>query len=258
MKKTSSILLAAAILVSLPHNLFAWGKKGHGIVAEIAFTMLDSNTKTAVYKYLGATTIEQASTWMDEVRSDHRYDYMKTWHYVNVEKGSEYIPNKDANVINALNNAIDELGHKDKLPDSVIKTDLMVIFHLVGDMHQPLHVGYGTDKGGNDIRANYLTHPSNLHKIWDTEIIESEAITTDQCLALYKDLSKKEIAKLKDVNIEVWMQEPRALLPNVYDFNTQENNIDQAYIDKNKKIIEQQLLIAGIRLSAVLEKVFKS
>jgi len=258
MKKISFFLLASALIASLPHNTFAWGKKGHGIVAEIAFSFLDNKVKDSVNKYLGATTIEGASTWMDEIRSDHRYDYMKPWHYVNIAKGGEYVPNKDPNVVNALNNAIEELAHKQNLSDSVIKTDLMIIFHLVGDMHQPLHVGYESDKGGNDIQVKYLGRPTNLHRAWDTEIIEGENITTDQCLSLYKDFTKKEVAQLKEVNVAMWVKEPQALLGDVYSFNTQDNTIDQAYIDKNKKIVEQQLLIAGIRLSAVLEQIFKS
>jgi len=90
MKKISVLLLVAALIVSVPHVSFAWGKVGHGIVAEIAFSFLDKGTKEKIHKYLGKTSIEGASTWMDELRNDHRYDYMKPWHYVNIPKGKEY------------------------------------------------------------------------------------------------------------------------------------------------------------------------
>jgi len=264
MKKISSILFVIVFCVSLPHNLFAWGKKGHGIVAEIAFALLDSNTKKAVYKYLelttidlGATTIEEASTWMDEVRSDHKYDYMREWHYVNIEKGNQYVETKEGNAINALNNAITALEHRDNLSNEEIKKNLMIIFHLTGDIHMPLHVGYGSDKGGNDIKVKYLSNPTNLHRVWDTEIIESENITANDCLLTYNRFDKDEIAKFKEINIENWIYEPRALLGKVYNFPA-DGVLDQAYADKNKTIIKQQLLIAGIRLAAVLEKLFQS
>jgi hypothetical protein len=256
MKKTVSLLLVIVFAVIIPHRLYAWGKVGHGIVAEIAFALLDSNTKQSVKKYLGTTTIEEAATWMDEVRSDHKYDYMKPWHYVNIEKGDQYVETKDGNIINALNDAITALEHRDNLSDAEIKKNIMIIFHLTGDLHMPLHVGYGSDKGGNDIPVKYLSNPTNLHRVWDTEIIEGEKITANDCLFIINRFDKSDIAEFRQINIENWIHEPRALLSNVYNFK--DGIIDQQYIDKNKTIIKQQLLIAGIRLAAVLQKVFQS
>jgi glycopeptide antibiotics resistance protein len=71
MKKKLALSALLTLIISVPQRSFAWGKTGHGIVAEIAFSFLDTNTKTAVRQYLGATTIEDASTWMDDMRSDH-------------------------------------------------------------------------------------------------------------------------------------------------------------------------------------------
>ena len=201
-------------------------------------------------------SFEQASTWMDDVRKDKQYDYMKPWHYVNIEKGNKYVETKEDNIINALNKAITELEHKDKMSNSEIKQDLLVIFHLVEDLHMPLHAGYGADKGGNTVHVQYIGHDANLHWVWDNEIIVTEGISTNDCLARLSLFNKKEVSRLKKIDIEEWMKESRALLPNVYDFK--DNIIDQAYDDKNKTIIEDQLLIAGVRLSAVLEKVFGS
>jgi len=254
-KNITARFLTVLLFISIPAQLFAWGKKGHGIVAEIAFAFLDSNTKQNVRHYLGSTTIEEASTWMDEMRGDHQYDYMKSWHYVNIDKGTQYEATKEPNVINALNKAIDNLSRKENLSDAEIKTNLMVIFHLVGDMHQPLHVGYRSDKGGNDIQVKYLGNSDNLHRVWDTEIIESEGITTDQCLLLYSTFDNSDREEFKDLNIGKWIYQPRSQLSKVYNFNHDSNVIDQAYVDKNKKIVELQLLIAGIRLASVLQKV---
>jgi len=255
MKKHTVSVFAAFIMLSQPVDLFAWGKKGHGIAAEIAFSFLDSGTKQKVRNYLKGTSIEDASTWMDEMRSNHSFDYMKTWHYVNVEKGNEYVPNNDPNVVNEIKIAIENLSHKEKLNDSEIKTNLMVIFHLVEDMQMPLHVGYGSDKGGNDIKVTYLGKPSNLHRVWDSDIIESEGITSAQCLELYKDMDNADRKEMNEINIEFWIKEPRYQLKQVYDFNSETNVIDQAYVDRNKIVVERQLLVAGIRLAAVLRLV---
>jgi hypothetical protein len=193
---------------------------------------------------------------MDEIRSNHQYDYMKPWHYVNIEKGQQYEPTKDGNIINELNTVISELKNKQNMRDDDVKTDLMILIHLVGDLHQPLHVGYGVDKGGNDIRVTFIDHTSNLHKVWDTEIIEKEKTSANDCLKLYKTFDKADIAGLKTVNVEEWIHQPRSLLAEVYDFKN--NTIDQAYIDRNKRALEEEILIGGIRLASVLEQLFKS
>ena len=253
MRKSLSLLLIALFI---SHFSFGWGKVGHGLVAELAFTFLDSNTKATVQKYLGSTTIEQAATWMDEVRSDHSYDYMKSWHYVNIAKGKQYEETKDGNIINALNTAINKLKHRENLSNDDIKVNLMIIFHLAGDLHMPLHVGYEDDKGGNTVQVKYNNNQTNLHRLWDTDIIESEQISTNDCLLQLKKFNKEEIDAIKNTNIEGWIHEPRSLLYKVYDFK--DGNIDASYVEKNKPVIETQLLIAGLRLSAVLSEIFKS
>lgn len=243
------------LALTVPHKAGAWGKTGHDIAGELAYHMLDAATQEKLKHYLGSTTVEGASTWMDEMRSNHDFDYMKPWHYVDFEKGTEYKASHEENLVNELNKVIDELEHKENLNDDKIKVDLEIIFHLVEDMHQPLHIGYADDKGGNTVKVTYLGKSANLHWVWDDEIIQTKGISYDKCLALYHTMSKKEVDELRPVNIEQWIQEPRQLLGNVYDFK--DNTIDEAYVDRNAPIIEKQLVIAGIRLASVLEMVLK-
>ena len=69
----------------------------------------------------------------------------------------------------------------------------MIIFHLIGDMHQPLHTGYPEDKGGNTIQLTFKGGGTNLHHLWDSDLIEAEDITTEKCLELGKTLTADEI-----------------------------------------------------------------
>ena len=154
-------------------------------------------------------------------------------------------------MVNQLTRVINELQHKQKLSDEDVKKDLLIVFHLVGDLHQPLHVGYGADKGGNDVQVKYRGHPTNLHKVWDSEIIESENITLNDCLQQINSFDNAKVTSLATINVPGWMQQPRAQLPQVYSFRG--GNIDEDYIQKGKKLIEQDILMAGIRLSAVLK-----
>lgn len=103
-------------LIILPSKTFAWGKKGHALVAEVAFTYLDENTKKVVLQYLDAMTIEKAANWMDNIKSDHSYDYMKPYHYVNFDKGATVVELNGDNIIYQLDTTIKELRNKKNYP----------------------------------------------------------------------------------------------------------------------------------------------
>jgi hypothetical protein len=252
MKK--NIIILCFVIILLPSSIYAWGSKGHKIVAAIAKQCLSKQTTDSVQNYLGAMSFEDASVWMDEVRSDRTYDYLKPWHYVNVEKDKTYVKTKDPEVVNEIEIAIATLKEKGVRDKDRINFALKVIFHLIGDIHQPLHCGYADDKGGNTMQVQYMGKGSNLHKVWDSEIIEDVNITLSDCLKLANTLSANEKKKMQNNNVEVWMNEARELLPEVYNFETK---IKQDYIDKNKPVIEKQLVRAGIRLAMVLNETFK-
>lgn len=237
-----------------PQHLLAWGKTGHQIVAEIAMMHISDAVKQKLQACLGATTPEEASVWMDEMRSNHDYDFMKPWHYINVEKGAAYIPGNEENAVNQITIAINELKHKKTICAEQAKTDVMELFHLIGDLHQPLHAGYGADHGGNSIQVNFLSKPANLHWVWDDEIIQEQKITLADVAQLYETMPAAAIEKTKTIDVVGWMKESQALLPDVYQF--QNNTIDEAYCIRNKVIIEKRLLEAGLRLGAVLELLF--
>ncbi len=247
------VALAAGSL--LPAQCLAWGKIGHGLVAEVAFSMLDNGTKQRVQQCLGDMSIEQAANWMDEIKGDHSKDFMKPWHYVNIADGATYTEAKEGDVINELTRVIEELHHSDKMSKEEVKEHVLILFHLVGDLHQPLHVGYATDKGGNTVQVTYNGHGTNLHRVWDSEIIEHEHIDLAACQAAGKVFGSKEIAGLSVVNVQQWMQQARKELKSVYDIK--DGTIDDAYVARNKPVIEKEIYIAGVRLAAVLKDVFK-
>lgn len=247
-------LFIATILSICSLTLLAWGKQGHLITGDIAQMVTKKSIQDSVNKYLDGMKWGDAATWMDEVRSDHSYDYMKTWHYMNVEKDKTYVKSSEENVINEIEIAIDKLKNRSKLTKAEINTNIKIIFHLIGDMHQPLHVGYGEDKGGNTIDVDFLGKQTNLHKVWDTEIINEKKITTSSLEANYKSITAQQLKLISKIDVEAWMKESRALLPKVYDFKS--GIINQEYVDKNSDIIKKQLLTSGIRISAIMNEIF--
>jgi hypothetical protein len=253
MKNTYFALLLSALFV-LPNKVIAWGEKGHNLVAEIAFLHLKENTQKKVLHYLEGMTIQEAANWMDVKRSDCAYNFMKPFHYVNYEIESAVTELPGNNIINSIEGAIHKLENYENLTSDELKYNLLLLFHLIGDLHQPLHVGYGTDKGGNKIQVRYCGKGTNLHKLWDTDIIKHKNLTLEECLNAY-EYTKEELKTIQKKNVLQWAEESRSNLKSVYDFEG--HKIKDEYVDVNFPLIKLQIQKAGLRLAGILTSVFE-
>ena len=54
-----------------------------------------------------------------------------------------------------------------------VKFHLMTLIHLMGDLHQPMHLGHADDRGGNKHNVIFFNRNSNLHSVWDNALVES-------------------------------------------------------------------------------------
>jgi len=158
---------------------FPWGQTGHRTIGKIASKHLQNRTKRQLAQIMGHESLAIASTWMDEVRSDDSYDYMADWHWVTIPDGKRYEEtekNPNGDIIATLERLIAELkqGHE-SMPVEKQREYIRIICHLVGDIHQPLHVGTGLDRGGNDAKVTWFwSNETNLHSVWDTRMIEEK------------------------------------------------------------------------------------
>lgn len=252
--KAAALFTLIAGTIAHPARLYAWGKDGHQIVAEIAMQQLSDGARQNLTALLGTTTPEEASTWMDDMRQDAQYNFMKPLHYINIDKGAAYQPTTEENIITEMLRAYRELKHRNTLCSDQAKKDVMTLFHLAGDLHQPLHSGYGTDRGGNMVHVTFNGKTTNLHWLWDDELIQQQHIGLNDCRQLYSQLSAEEVRRIKTIDFIKWMSDARALLSQVYDFP--DSTISTAYAAKNKALIVQQLLYAGLRLGAAMEQLF--
>lgn len=245
------------LLVELivPTKALAWGEKGHELVAEVAFKKLDRKTRKLVLQYLDGMTIEKAATWMDDIKKDKSYDKLKPLHYVNFDKGSVVKDTCCDNIIYVLTATIKDLKHYKDFSKEEVKTKLCYLFHLIGDLHQPLHVGYGSDKGGNSYQVNFNNKGTNLHSLYDYGIIKYKELTVKQCLKSNK-LSEEDFNNLNKGSIIDWAKESRHYLDSIY--NTDSRSISEQYVTTNYDIIKSQIDKAGIRLAGILKEVFGS
>ena len=229
------------------------------MIGQIAYNLLDEPTRELVKKYIGNLSFAEAANWMDDERSNSYYNYMRTWHYIDFDKGTTYIPSTDRNILTILHSAIVDLRLWKTTKRKDVKRDILLIFHLVGDLHQPLHTGYSYDRGGNDVQINSNAVSGNLHSVWDTQIIDYMNVTLDTCMNLYKTLDPATVKGIEKIDEMNWMYQSRSFLDTVYSFNNtnKNNHLDQQYITMSSKIIKMQLVRAGIRLASILRTCLK-
>lgn len=162
---------------------FAWGNIGHESVAEVAERYLSDDARKLVLSILGVEPLAAAAIFPDEVRSDARFKGFAPYHFVEIRNGTTYVQvePKDGHTIISKVPAL--------LMSPTVSRDRKMIFlryliHVVGDVHQPLHVGNGIDMGANLCNVNWVEPETygtnqprktflNLHTVWDENIIDS-------------------------------------------------------------------------------------
>ncbi len=130
-----------------------------------------------------------------------------------------------------------------------------MLIHLVGDVHQPLHVGNGTDRGGNDVKVTYFWKSSNLHSVWDTGMIDGQNLSYTEYVAWIDHTSDAQITQWKNDDLMVWVKESISLRPQVYDL-PESKEINYRYNYNNIAAANERLLKAGVRLAGLLEEIY--
>lgn len=239
-------------------SAMAWGKTGHRIVGQIAEDHLTPKAKQAVLHVLNNESLAMCSNWMDFIKADHSYNYMYDWHYCTIPDGGIYQPPQnphDGLLLEKLPEIIAALKSHKLSPDSEA-IDLKCLVHLVGDIHQPLHVGNGTDRGGNDVRVTWFKQPTNLHAVWDSKIInEQELSYTEYASYLETSITPEMISKWQSTGYMEWAKESVSYRKEVYDLPSN-NELSYGYIFKNLHILELRLQQAGIRLAGILNEIY--
>ncbi|MCD9015676.1 S1/P1 nuclease [Parachryseolinea silvisoli] len=234
----------------------AWGPTGHRVTGWIADKYLNKKARKEIERVLGGQSLAMASTWMDEIRSDSAYDYTADWHWVTLQDGQTYEQsekNPKGDIIQALEKIITELKSKTLTPEEETRRVKMLI-HLIGDIHQPLHVGGGSDRGGNDVRISWFRNESNLHRVWDSEMIDDTKLSYSE---LGQSLDKPTPAQLtgwQNSSVKDWAYESMAYRKQVYDYGN--GKLGYQYSYKYFHIVRYRLLQAGIRVASVLNEIY--
>jgi len=257
-KGKAIIKVAAALLVALGVQASAWAWNGHGhrLIARWAEAELTPKTQAAIQALLAlepGATLESVSTWADE----HRNPTTASWHYVNFPRGDcHYVAERDCPdgkcIVSALTRQLDVLASN--APPEKRLLALKYVVHLAADIHQPLHAGFGDDRGGNSFQVQALGKGTNLHALWDggLGLLGSERLA---------DVEPRLRAKMGSVSAgrrppEV-MAEESCRIASSDDFYPG-RHVSAGYFEHYMPVVQKQVVRASQRLATVLNAAMHS
>lgn len=257
---TNNIFLTSAAALAFSLSAFGWGQKGHDTTAFIAESHLTPVALAAVEELLNGKSIVYFANWPDNACHTDPFAYTKTWHYKNIDEGQIYgevVDIPEGTIVTALNDQIAILNNPEASRDQK-KLALIFTVHLLGDIHQPMHMGRLSDRGGNNHRVKYFNSPANLHSVWDSKLPESAhkwSYTEWQ-----SNIDRATPAMIEEIiaggNPYSWGEETYLITNQVYGSTPEDTNISYDYIAKWTPVIEQQFLRGGLRLADILNEAF--
>jgi len=262
-----SLVCIALVLVvfncySLP--AYAWGVNGHIIVAMIAEQNIDPATALKIKEILGdGVSLGDVANFADDYRNDHLETY--NFHFVDIPKNANTYkatrdcvedPEKGDCVLAALPRYRDQILSPSTTPEDR-EIALKFIIHLVGDMHQPLHCSDNHDHGAGTVNVTWFGAGRNLHKVWDSLIIDRAHLSNDEFVqGLIDGSSAQEMADMRNGNMLQWTLESHQLARQFAYAIPQDGRLGSAYYKRSWPIVDKQLLRGGMRLARVLDWIF--
>nr|WP_321408731.1 S1/P1 nuclease [uncultured Carboxylicivirga sp.] len=253
MKAINQTIILFVITLFSVQNAFSWGSTGHRAIAEIAYHQLSNDTKIKIKEILGNDYLPLYANWADEIRSEKDNPYNKLPHYVNMpldEKYEDAVKNQKGDIVTVLDQMVKMLkDNKSSKEEKAIA--LKFIIHLVGDAHQPMHVGLKEDLGGNRLEVQWFGEESNLHKVWDEELIDYSRLSYTELVNFAGVPDKDALKQWNKLSFVDWIDETHVITRDIYD-NLGDKKYSYVYNHKYSPVVYKQIQKAGYRLALLL------
>lgn len=255
------VLFSAGLLLMM-QTAFCWGLTGHRVVGKIAQAHLGKKARKEIKALIGHESLAWWSNWSDFIKSDSTNKAKDPWHYVDLpghmQKDSfiaalKLLPGK--NLYTQIGDMQRQLRDR-SLPLEQRQQALYWMIHLMGDLHQPLHVGRDEDQGGNKIIVYWFGQKTNLHSLWDSKLIESQVFSFTEYASELDVLGRDAQEKLTAGSLEDWFADSHELSDRIYDGSPNEAKLGYQYNYDFKDLLDTQLLKGGLRLARILNETF--
>lgn len=256
MNRTLISLLAAC---SMPATMLGWGQKGHDVTAAIAERHLTPAARAMADSLLDGRSLVYWANWLDNASHQMDYAYTKTWHYKNIDAGETYESapaNPAGDAVTAIRSQIEVLSDPVTTPQQA-DLALRILVHVMGDLHQPMHLGHAKDQGGNRVKMKFFDRETNLHSIWDSSLVESgrkwSYTEWQQQIDRADDATEAEIIS---GTVDDWARQTFDIATQCYVYFRPGAKVMYNDIARWTPVIEQQFLRGGLRLAHVLNSIF--
>lgn len=247
------------LLLYLTSITFDWGATGHRVIGEVAAQHISKKTAKVIDDLLEGASLAYVSVFADDIKSDNRYQAFFSWHFANINIDENYnssSKNPKGDVVQAVEICVRKLKSK-TTPRAEKQFYLKLLVHFIGDLHQPMHLAKKEDKGGNKIKIKWFGKSSNLHRLWDSDMINSSQFSYTELAQNLPLITPKALEQMKSSSLSFWISETHELTKKVYQELPKKPNLGYKYQYDNFDLLRLQLLRAGVRLAALLEDIFK-
>ncbi|XP_031478119.1 endonuclease 4-like [Nymphaea colorata] len=276
------------VLMQFVPEVRAWGKEGHYVVCKIAEALLSEDAANAVKALLPEHAhgeLASVCSWADEIRHYHDWRWSSPLHYIDTPDfrcNYEYCRDchdsagvADRCVAGAIYNYTQQLANcnNPSFKERHNMTEaLLFLSHFMGDIHQPLHVGFTGDLGGNTIIVHWYRRKANLHHVWDSMIIETalkeyygsqiENMTQAIQRNIMDDWSDDVAHWESCISNAMVCPDPyatesvRLACKFAYKNATPGSTLSDAYFHSRLPVVEKRLAQGGVRLAATLNRIF--
>jgi len=263
-------ILTICCLSLYTSSVLAWGNLGHRITGLVAAELLTPVARRDVELLLGDESLADAATYMDTHRDElrDRWPESPRWHYDNREVCGGQLLCRDGDCATRRLEQFQHILANKAKPRSERVLALRLVIHIIGDIHQPLHVADNHDRGGNDIwvRMYAGAERHRLHEVLDTELVR-DAIDHRRDYIYARELlstNRTHLTEWQNMDVNRWANESYAigkqdiyqLLPqfscNRHDGDSTTITLSPAFVQLARKDVEIQLVKAGVRISAAL------
>jgi len=262
--KVVRYLIGCVLLSAIPlQEGLAWGPAGHRIVGHIAEMNLNPEVLKTIRKKFNINHLANVANWADVIkRNPQKPDVL---HYTNIAVNHRtYNQKRDCPRKRCVTEKIKEYERLLMDPESSRKTRkeaFKFLVHLVADVHQPMHLGHKKDRGGNEIAVYFEGKPTNLHRVWDHDLIFLRGMSQRQfALQLNRSITLENKNQWGGGTSGDWSNESRALVLD-YGYRLEffkGRELSRGYISGGQKIVEERLQRAGIRLAEMLNRLLNN
>lgn len=255
------LICSALLALAYSSQAFAFGRTGHQQICQLAYQQAAAQTQlqiTALLQLKPGETFAQGCVWPDEARNEPAFSYSKPHHFMNVKRGARTVEHKDCASVGCLLSAIRHHSAVLQTTEHSLEKlqSLLFLSHFVADLHQPLHVSYADDLGGNKTAVYFLKEPANLHGVWDSGLLRALGYDENEHLLQQKfaAVNKHKIRSWQQGDALFWANESLRQTQKVYQAYRPGMLIDEQAVLRDGPVVETRMFQAAVRLAWLLDK----